>query len=519
MNRAIGALCGLAVLALIASSASAEVLTARLSGGQVEGVSGNGVVAFKGVPFAAAPVGDLRWKKPQPVVAWSGVKKATAFAASCVQDAMMLQFIQAPPAVSEDCLYLNVWTPAKAASDKLPVMVWIYGGGFAAGTTASAAYDGTGLANKGVVLVSVAYRVGAFGFLAHPELSKESGKGSGNYGLQDMIAGLQWVHDNIAAFGGDPANVTIFGESAGGIAVSMLCASPHAKGLFAKAISESGGSFAPSRRGSEGGMNVPTLATAEAAGKTFFAKLGAANLAAARAVPADKIASAQGAGLGTGFWPTDDGDVLPGDQYVLYSQGKFNDTPVLIGTNSDEGALFVRGGVTASGYEQAIRDGYGEHADAILKVNPHSTDAEALQASRNIFRDSAFAWQTWVWAKLQTTKGKNPAYVYYFDHRTPQSPNGASHADEIPYVFRTLAPAARAEDTAMSELVSSYWTNFAKTGNPNGAGLPNWPAFSVAKQETMFLDAKSSARPLPNMPQLEALDGYYAWRREQAKGH
>ncbi|HZF28471.1 MAG TPA: carboxylesterase family protein [Gammaproteobacteria bacterium] len=502
----------------MAWNADAEVLTARVTGGQVEGVASGGIAAFKGIPFAAPPVGELRWKEPQPVAAWSGLKKASAFGASCMQDPGMLQFMQAPPSTSEDCLYLNVWTPAKAASDTLPVMVWIYGGGFAAGTTASATYDGTRLAQKGVVLVSVAYRVGAFGFLAHPELSKESGKGSGNYGLQDMIAGLQWVQDNIAAFGGDPRNVTIFGESAGGIAVSMLGASPHAKGLFAKAISESGGSFAPSRRGAEGGMNVPALAAAETAGKTFFDKLGTASLAAGRALPADKIQGAQGPGLGTGFWPTDDGDVLPGDQYVLYGRGKFNDTPVLIGTNSDEGALFVRGGVTKAGYEQAIRAGYGEHADEILKTNPHATDADALQASRNIFRDSAFAWQTWAWAKLQTTKGKNPAYVYYFDHRTPQSPNGASHGDELGYVFRNLAPAARPEDVAMAELVSSYWTNFAKTGNPNATGLPSWPVFSVAKQEAMFFDAKSSARPLPNRSQIEALDGYYAWRREQAKG-
>ena len=517
MIRSLKAVSLAATLSLFACAAQAQVLSARVSGGQVEGVAAGGIVAFKGLPFAAPPVGDLRWKKPQPVVAWSGVKKASAFAASCMQDPGMLGFMQAPPGTSEDCLYLNVWTPAKAASDKLPVMVWIYGGGFAAGTTSSPTYDGARLAQKGVVLVSVAYRVGAFGFLAHPELSKESGKGSGNYGLQDMIAGLQWVKDNIAAFGGDPRNVTIFGESAGGIAVSMLCASPHAKGLFAKAISESGGSFAPSRRGDEGGMNVPTLAVAEAAGTSFLGKLGAASLAAARALPADKIQQAQGAGLGTGFWPTDDGDVLPGDQYVLYSRGKFNDTPVLIGTNSDEGALFVRGGVTGADFEQTIRGGYGEHAGAILKANPHGTDAEALQASRNIFRDSAFAWPTWTWAKLQITKGKSPAYVYYFDHRTPQSPNGATHADELGYVFRTLGPSARPEDLAMSELVSSYWTNFAKTGDPNGAGLPSWPAFTVAKQETMFLDAKPSARPLPNLRELEALDGYYAWRREQAK--
>jgi para-nitrobenzyl esterase len=519
MNRVLHGICvGVAACAFV-SAAGAEVLTAKVAGGQVEGVAAGGISSFKGIPFAAPPVGALRWKKPQPVVAWSGVKRATAFGASCMQDAAMLQFTQAPPGVSEDCLYLNVWTPAKAAGDKLPVMVWIYGGGFAAGTTASATSDGTRLAQKGVVLVSVAYRVGAFGFLASPELSKESGKGSGNYGLQDMIAGLQWVKDNIAAFGGDPTNVTIFGESAGGIAVSMLGASPAAKGLFAKAISESGGSFAPSRRGDEGGQNVPTLAVAEAAGQAFFGKLGAASLAAARARPADEIQAGQGPGLGTGFWPVDDGDVLPGDQYVLYTQGKFNDTPVLIGSNSDEGALFVRGGVTSAAFEQQIRAGYGEQADKILGAYPHATDAEALQSARDMFRDSAFAWPTWAWARLQTEKGKGDVYVYYFDHRTPQSPNGASHADELGYVFRNLGGpggAPRPEDVAMSELVSSYWTNFAKTGDPNGAGLPKWPAYTVDKQETMFFDQASSARPLPNVAQLKAHDGYYAWRRDHA---
>jgi para-nitrobenzyl esterase len=504
-------------LACTSFGAAAQVVTAKVGGGQVEGVAANGVAAFKGIPFAAPPVGDLRWKKPQPVAAWSGVKKASAYAPSCVQDAAMLTFMQAPPGLSEDCLYLNVWTPAKSPSERLPVMVWIYGGGFAAGATSAAVYDGTRLAEKGVVLVSVAYRVGVFGFLAHPELSKESGKGSGNYGLQDQIAGLQWVKDNIAAFGGDARNVTIFGESAGGIAVSMLAASPRAKGLFAKAISESGGSFAPSRTGTEGGQNVPTLATAEAMGAQFFAKIGAASLAAARALPTDAIQKAQGPGLGTGFWPVDDGDVLPGDQYVLYSQGKFNDTPVLIGTNSDEGALFIRGGVTSAAFEQQIKAGYGEHAAAILAANPHATDAEAVEAAQNMFRDSAFAWPTWVWARLQSQKGKGAAYVYYFDHRTPQSPSGASHADEIPYVFRNMPAAARPQDTAMSELVSGYFVNFAKTGDPNGAGLPKWPAFTEKSQQVLFLDTASSARPVPNLRELEALDAYYAWRRQQAR--
>jgi para-nitrobenzyl esterase len=514
-----------ALLCALSVAANAEVTTARVSGGQIEGTAASGVASFKGIPFAAPPVGDLRWKKPQPVVAWTGVKKTDAYAPACMQDPNMLRFIGAPNDVSEDCLYLNVWTPAKAASERLPVMVWIYGGGFAAGATSSATYDGTRLAQKGVVLVSVSYRVGPFGFLAHPDLSRESGKGSGNYGLQDMIAGLEWVKANISAFGGDPRNVTIFGESAGGIAVSMLGASPAAKGLFAKAISESGGNFAPPRYANEGGQQTPTLGVAEKAGVGLFEKLGAKSLADARKVPAEQVQKALPPGLGGGFWPNFDGDVLPTDQYMLYSAGKFNDTPVLIGTNSDEGALFVQSGagITPAGFEKQIRDGYGEHADQILAANPHATDAEALTATRNMFRDGTFAWSTWVWARLQSSKGKGAAYVYYFDHRTPQSPNGATHAAELGYVFRNLAvgPAdqPRREDVAMSELVSSYWTNFAKTGDPNGAGLPKWPAFTESAQQAMVFDTMSSARPIPNLPQLEALDGYYAWRRSQSPHH
>src|SRR5262249_43692508 len=228
----------------------------------VSGTVTNGIASFKGIPFAAPPVGALRWKAPQPVQAWAGVKQASAYGPSCVQDKMFLTVFGAPAAMSEDCLYLNVWTPAKASSEKLPVMVWIHGGGFICGMTSIAPFDGTHLAEKGVVLVSVAYRLGVFGFLAHPELDRESGKGSGNYGLHDLIAGLQWVKANIAKFGGDPGRVTIFGESAGGMAVSMLAASPAAKGLFHRAISESGGSFAPPRLANEGGQFVPTLKVA-----------------------------------------------------------------------------------------------------------------------------------------------------------------------------------------------------------------------------------------------------------------
>jgi para-nitrobenzyl esterase len=229
--------------------------------------------------------------------------------------------------------------------------------------------------------------------------------------------------------------------------------------------------------------------------------------------------------LAGGFWPVDDGDVLPGDQFVLYSAGRFNDTPVLIGTNSDEGALFIQGGVTSAAFQGQIRGGYGEHAGELLAVYPNATDAEALQGARDVFRDSLFAWPTWTWARLQSAKGNGRAYVYYFDHRTPQRPNGAWHADEMAYVFRNLGSgfagvsvaATRPEDLAMSDLVSTYWTNFAKTGDPNGTGLPRWPAFTEASRQVMFLDSASSARPVPNMAQLEAWDAYYAWRREHAK--
>jgi para-nitrobenzyl esterase len=423
--------------------------------------------------------------------------------------------------LSEDCLYLNVWTTAKKANEKLPVMVWIYGGAFAGGMTGIPTYDGTKLAQKGVVLVSTAYRVGAFGFLAHPELSAESGKGSGNYGLLDMISGLQWVKNNIAQFGGDPSNVTIFGESAGGIAVSMLAASPPAKGLFHRAISESGGSFAPARFGNEAGENIPTLRLAETTGKSFLEKLGAADLKAARALSAEQIQKGPAGGMEM-FWPVADGYVLPNDAYEAYQAGRFNDTPVLIGTNSDEGAMFARGGVTAAAFEKQIRDGYGPAAEALLKAYPHATEAEASKSSKDIFRESAFAWHTWAWARLQSQKGKNKAYVYFFDHRTPASPGGANHGAEIPYVFGNFGGlgsvgAPRKEDLALNDLMSAYWTNFAKTGDPNGPGLPKWPAFSEKEQNAMFFDQNSGARPLPNMEQLKAFESYYAWQREQAK--
>jgi para-nitrobenzyl esterase len=522
----IGVVCAAAMVWLV-PPAGAQVRDVAVTGGRVAGVLAGGIVSFKGIPFAAPPVGALRWRAPQPVKPWTGVKRASTFGPSCMQDPTFARIFGAPSEVSEDCLYLNVWTPAKTTADTLPVMVWIYGGGFVGGQTSAPTYDGTRLAEKGVVLVSVAYRLGVFGFLAHQDLSRESGKGSGNYGLQDQIAGLQWVKANIRKFGGDPGRVTIFGESAGGIAVSMLAASPAANSLFQRAISESGGNFGPPRFANEGGVNVPPLTVAEAAGRSFLAKLGANDIKAARALSAEKLQTALGPGLQASFWPVFDGDVLPGDQYELYRAKRFHDTPVLIGTNSDEGALFARPGMTPALFESQVREGYGKHADAILAVYPHATDAEAAKAGKDLFRESAFAWPTWAWALLQTEQGKGKAYVYYFDHRTPQSPDGAGHGSELGYVFKNLggfaigsagpAAAPRPEDIKVSDLISSYWVNFATSGDPNGPGLPTWPAFSAAVQNAMHFDAQPSARPVPNMTQIKALDAYYAWRREQAK--
>jgi para-nitrobenzyl esterase len=494
-------------------SAADRVKTAN---GVVEGTTArSGIRIFRGIPFAAPPVGDLRWKPPQPVKSWDGVREAKAFAAPPIQKSFLEDVFGPPKNQSEDCLYLNVWTPAKAAAEPLPVMVWIYGGAFVSGDTSFPLFEGTRLAEKGVVVVSVAYRVGPLGFLAHPELSREGGGVSGNYGLRDQIAGLQWVRNNIAAFGGDPARVTIFGESAGGISVSMLAATPKAKGLFQRAISQSGGSFAPPKFDQEGGQKVRPLSVAEAEGKRYFATLGAKDLAAARALPAADLLK-----VGGDWWPVCDGEVLPGDQYELYQAGRFNDTPILVGTNSDEGALFFRPGVTPKAFVAQIRAGFGDHADAILATYPHATPAEAFKASKDIFRDSALAWHTWTWARLQSEKGKGKAFVYYFDHRTPQSPDGANHGADLVYVFGHLGLPGRPprpEDVALSERMRTYWVNFTRTGDPNGKGLPEWSSFTAANPKVMYFDGSPGMRPVPNLKQLKALDAYYAWRREQAK--
>jgi para-nitrobenzyl esterase len=511
------------ILAFASSLSGQEPKSVRTDSGPVQGTVENGITIYKGIPFAAPPLGDLRWRAPKSAAPWKNVLQADKFAPACMQVPIVMPALGLDAlTVSEDCLYLNVWTPAKSPKDKLAVMVWIYGGGFTIGGTSIGQYDGRNLAKKGVVLVSIAYRLGAFGFLASPELSADQGGHSGNYGLLDQIAGLQWVKKNIAAFGGDPGRVTIFGESAGGIAVSMLAASPLAKGLFTGAISESGGNFGPERHANEGGTNMVSLPTAEKNGTAYLSKLGVTSIADARKKSAEVILKNSNSALG-GAWPVFDGYVLLGDQYKLYEAGKYNDTPVLIGSNADEGALFVPS-IAAAVYQSSIHTGYGDYADKIFAAYPGDTDANALRSARDMFRDATFAWPTWAWARLQSRTGKGKVFVYYFSHR-PQYPNtpqfkdwGASHGSEIAFVFGNFsaAMAPTPADQAVSDEVSSYWVNFAKTGDPNGAGLPAWPAFTDANQRVMKLNDPSEAIPVPNLDKLQVLDGYFAWRRGEA---
>ena len=505
------ALLAIAVAAITTMSVGAAP-TAKVEQGTLAGTVENGLTVYRGIPFAAPPVGDLRWRAPQPAAKWEGVRQADKFAPQCVQGGL------SGSAMSEDCLYLNVWSPAKSASSRVPVLVWIYGGGFAGGGTSIPTYSGEVLAKKGVVLVSIAYRVGNLGFLAHPGLSAESPDHvSGNYGLLDMIAALRWIKQNIAAFGGDPNKVTIFGESAGGIAVSQLCASPLAKGLFEGAASESGGSFGPARPSGQPGENMRPLASAEKDGLAFQQNAGASSLAELRKLPAEKILAAT-RGMA---WPIIDGLVLPTDQYTLYDGKNFNDIPVLIGYNSDEGASFSHFS-TPREYIQSVHSRYGAFADKLLEAYP-AGDTTVPKTARDLARDSTFGWHTWIWAKLQSERGKSKVFYYYFDQHpdypagSPQAGIGAPHGREVPYVFGHLNELQHEQPTAadhvISDAMATYWTNFAKYGDPNGKGMPNWPAFSDQQPELMYFNGTPHTGPVPNEPGLKALNDYFAWRR------
>src|SRR5664279_3111206 len=407
-------------VAAVSSMALAAASAVKVDQGLLKGTAENGLTIYRGIPFVAPPIGDLRWRVPQPAAKWDGVHQADKFAPQCEQGGSQTQ------AMSEDCLYLNVWTPAKSISERVPVLVWIYGGGFNGGATSVPTYSGEVLAKKGVVLVSIAYRVGTLGFLAHPDLSAESPQHvSGNYGLLDMIAGLKWIRKNIAAFGGDPNKVTIFGESAGGIAVSMLCASPLAKGLFTGAISESGGSFGPPRPTTFPGENLKRLADAERAGQSYVESAGVSSIAELRKIEIDKLPSGRGLGMS---WPIIDGWVIPDDQYKLYEAGLFNDTPILVGYNSDEGASFSPP-KTPEDYITGVKTRYGKFADDLIKAYPAGSST-VPKTARDLARDAAFGWHTWIWARVQSKMEKSKVFYYYFDQH-PANPEGHPAPDMV----------------------------------------------------------------------------------------
>lgn len=398
--------------------------------------------------------------------------------------------------VSEDCLYLNIWTPARQSESRLPVMVWIYGGGMRAGSGSSPVYWGDKLVEKGVITVNLSYRVGSFGFLSHPDLSRESGHGtSGNYGIMDMIAALQWVQRNIAAFGGDPHNVTIFGQSAGSLGVAYLMTSPLARGLFHRAIGQSNADMGPVGAG----MMLPTQA--EASGVRLAAALGAGSIADLRQVPADKIlavdsrwpADAKGK-VKSGTMAVRDGYVFPAVMYDTFSAGKQNDVPILIGYNANEGGYLLGAPLKAAAYVESVHQQYGQLAGRVLELYPASSDEVAARSQLRLLRDNWFGWHVWTWARLQSRTGQGKVYFYNFAYVPNYPPGsalaavGAAHGFELGNVFahvETLPPTATAKDKRVLETISTYWTNFAKSGNPNGPGLPLWPVFTERDQRVM----------------------------------
>ena len=480
----------------------------RVEQGQLSGVAGaaSGVRVYKGIPFAAAPTGDLRWKAPKRPAPWTGVRTAAEFSPICEQSPYAANSIyrQIPQPLSEDCLYLNIWTAAKSAGEKRPVMVWIHGGALTRGSGSIPVYDGEALASRGVVLVTVNYRLGVFGFFAHPELTKESDRNSsGNYGILDQVAALEWVQKNIAAFGGDPKRVTVFGESAGSWSVNYLMATPLAKGLFQRVIGESGGTFAPMKK----------LDEMEQAGVKFAASMGATSIQALRAKPADELVKKTSLGS---YSPNVDGWMLPQDVYSIFAQGKQNDVPLLVGSNSDEATSlspWPASGTAASFIEQN-RKRFGDLADEFLKIYPAGSDEEAKASHYASFRDLVFGWEMRTWARMETKTGKSKAYLYYFS-RTPPGPDSARyrayHASEIAYVFGNLLPPRPWEDIdrKLSDTMSSYWVNFAATGDPNGKGLPKWPAYQEKTDTAIEFGDTVELHPALNKPALDFLDKYF----------
>ncbi len=457
---------------------------AKTVNGMIEGISKSGVSIFMGIPYAQPPVDDLRWKAPQPVKNWQGTRKTVQFGPRAMQAPVFSDMVFRSEQVSEDCLYLNVWTPANKGTTKLPVLVYFYGGGFIAGDGSEPRYDGEFMARHGIVAVTVNYRLGVFGFLSHPELTKESpNHASGNYAFLDQNAALKWVQQNIAAFGGDPKKVTIAGESAGSASVSAQMASPLSKHLIAGAIGESGALIEPT-------LGPVSQQDAEQTGVKFATSVGAASLAELRAMPADKLLQVAAKAGVRGFPAVIDGYFFPKSPADIYMSGQQAHVPLLLGWNSEEMNYHMIMGnkePTPENYAAALKNLYPNTAEEALKYYPGKTNEEVLQSATALAGDRFIAFSTWKWYDACLKTGGNPVYRYFYERPRPamktdknSTPGtGAVHSAEIEYAMGNL-PLNRVydwqpEDFLVSEVLNGYFINFIKTGDPNGLGLPVWP--------------------------------------------
>jgi para-nitrobenzyl esterase len=491
-------------------------LVVKTTDGKVHGtfISDGKVLAFRGIPYAAPPLGNLRWQAPQPVTHWNSELDATKYGRHCAQNHVFTDMIfqdsvaSADPG-SEDCLTLNVYAAARqSTAAKLPVMFWIHGGGYAGGGSSEPRHNGDFLPLKGVVLVTINYRLGVFGFLALPELASEQGGSSGNYGLMDIVAALNWVKKNIASFGGDPNCVTIFGESAGSFAVSTLMTAPSAQGLFHRAIGESGAALTAAT------LPIESTAIVAARDVAWAQDSGANTLAELRAMSTERILAAAAKKTPTAFTPVLDGRFLTESVLDSYKSGKQAKVPLLAGFNQDEG-FYLGMGMTAAKWQTMAEQRFPGRVDSFLRLYPGRTDAEAARSAAAFGGDQFIAYGTWKWMDIDRQTGNKNIYRYKLDLAAPPSKfhagSYAFHSDDIEYVFGTLntRPGAqwRAEDYALSEQMMSYWTNFAKNGDPNGVDgegrpLPVWPVYARG-DPVLHLDHPVSIRPDENRSRYE----------------
>jgi para-nitrobenzyl esterase len=496
----------------------------KIVNGTLEGTHSSGIKIFKGVPFGKPPVGNLRWKEPQPFDNWQGIRKADKFGARAMQLPLFSDMVFRSDGVSEDCLYLNVWTPAKSPTERLPVLVYFFGGGFRAGDGSEFRYDGESMARQGIIAITVNYRLGVFGFFAHPELTKESPHhASGNYALLDQYAALKWVQQNIAAFGGDPKRVTIAGESAGSSAVSAQMASPLSKNLIAGAIGESGSML---------GSSLTPLAAAEKLGVQFAENVGAKSLAELRAIPAEQLLQATAKPGNSRFPTTIDGYFFPKDPKEIFTTGQQAHVPLLVGWNSAEDSyrsILGEEKSTIENFTRAIQRVYKDRAAEVLKVYKPATDAEVEQVATDLASDRFIGYSTWLWSDVQSKTGGQPVYRYLYSRARPltksnaaklligatdgtlkkdtlanalaaQAKGGAGHSAEIEYAMGNLPTNLvyewQPEDYKVSEIMQAYFANFIKTGNPNGLGLPAWPGVQTAKvPPVMHIDVNTRVEP------------------------